>query len=479
MDLRDYQLRAVEEVRAAIRAGKRHIMLQLPTGSGKTLTAACILAGALSKGNRTLFVAHRLELIDQTVATFARLGILSIGVIRAKDKRTAPEQPIQVASIQTLARRSKPEATIVIVDEAHRSCAKSYVQLFEAYPDAVFIGLSATPGRTDGKPLGQWWDCMIHGAKYSSLIAEGHIVAPIVYSTPVLPDLSSVRTVAGDYNAEDLEAAVNRRALIGNLLSEWQKRSGGRRTVAFAVSVAHSQAIVEMFREAGVRAEHLDGTTPEDERRSILGRLASGETQLVSNVGVLCEGWDLPACKCMLLARPTKSLPLYMQMGGRILRPWEGVNPIILDHGGNVDRHGMPHEDREWSLDDKPRTVGSIPLKACPECFAMIGAAMGTCPHCGHEFPAPVSPEPKEEEPALTHVELALRTLDGDDAQLAYFRQLSKTAEERGWKPGAVNHRFREKYGSLPPLRWWNALKRGYASNGEWVAAVEAKIANA
>jgi DNA repair protein RadD len=479
-ELRDYQHHAIERIRFAIRGGKRRIMLQLPTGGGKTLTAACMLAAALGKGSRSMFVAHRLELIDQTVSSFARLGVLSIGVVRAQDQRTDPSQPIQVCSIQTLARRAPlKDIKIVFVDEAHRSCAKTYEKhLFSAYPDAIFVGLSATPCRTDGKPLGQWWDHMVPGATYSELIAGGHIVAPIVYSTPVLPDLSSVRTVAGDYNAEDLEAAVNRRALIGNLLSEWQKRAAGRRTVAFAVSVAHSKAIVETFTEAGVSAEHLDGTTPEDLRRAILARLASGATTLVSNVGVLCEGWDLPACKCMLLARPTKSLALYMQMAGRILRPWEDVAPIILDHGGNVDRHGMPHEDREWSLECKPKRVGTMPLKACPECFAMIAASCGTCPHCGHEFPAG-SADPKPPAEPLSHVELALRSLDGDDAQLAFFRSLSKKAEEKRWKPGAVLHRFRERYGELPPRKWWNALKRGVLSDPEWKAAVMQEVPEA
>ena len=482
VDLRPYQLRALDEIRDAMRAGKRRIMLQLPTGGGKTLTAAAMLANALhrslarGKDERSLFVAHRLELIDQTVATFARLGIMSIGVIRAGDRRRDPSQPIQVCSIQTLARRrvTVENVRIVFIDEAHRAYSDSYVKhLFDAYPEAFFVGLSATPCRSDGKPLGKYFDHMVCASKYSELIEGGFIVEPIVYSTPILPDLTSVRTVAGEYNAEDLERAVNRRALIGNLLSEWQKRAGGRRTVAFAVSVAHSKAIVEMFTEAGVSAEHLDGTTPEDLRRAILARLASGETSLVSNVGVLCEGWDLPACKCLLLARPTKSLVLHMQMAGRILRPFEGVSPVLLDHGGNIDRHGMPHEDREWSLDSKPKRAGTAPVKACPACFAMIAAAAGTCPHCGHEFPAPAPPPPPPED--LTHVELALRTLQGDVAQLAYFKALAKTARDKGWKPGAVNHRYREKFGALPPMKWWQALKRGFRADDEWTSKVAAR----
>jgi superfamily II DNA or RNA helicase len=464
VQLREYQRALIQEIRDVIRAGKRRILVQLPTGGGKTLTAAAMLAGAVEKGNRSLFAAHRLELIDQTVATFARIGVLSIGVVRSQDRRADPSQPIQVCSIQTLARRAPlRDIRIVFIDEAHRSLSKSYVKhLFEAYPEAVFVGLSATPCRTDEKPLDKFWEFLINGPRYSLLIAEGHLAAPETYGAPVLPDLATVRTEKGDYNAEDLEEAVNKRALIGNLLEEWQRRSGGRRTVAFAVSIAHSRAIVDAFRSAGVAAEHLDGETDETERRAILGRLESGQTQLVSNVGVLCEGWDMPACKCLLLARPTKSLALYMQMGGRILRPWEGVTPIIIDHGGNVDRHGWVHEDREWSLESRPKKVNAANLKACPQCFAMIRSTLSECPLCGHAFgegPGDSECEAKEE---LTHVELALRTLPdpSTDERAAFFAGLLKTAKERGWMPGALNHRFREKFGELPPKDWYVRAKR-------------------
>ena len=469
-ELRPYQIAALDAIREAMRAGKRSVMLQLPTGGGKTLTAASMLVSALAKGSRSMFVAHRLELIDQTVTTFARLGVLSIGVIRAGDPRKDLSQPIQIASIQTLARRKQrvDGLKIIFIDEAHRAYSNSYIKyLFEMYPDAFFVGLSATPCRTDGKPLGKVFDALIHGATYSTLIEGGFIVEPMVYSTPVLPDLSSVRTVGGDYNQEDLEAAVNRRALIGNLYAEWLKRSGGRRTVAFAVSIAHSLAIVQQFTEQGVSCEHLDGTTPEDIRRAILARLASGETQVVSNVGVLCEGWDLPACKCLLLARPTKSLVLYMQMAGRILRPFEGVQPIILDHGANVDRHGMPHEDREWSLDVKLKKTGESRCKCCVECFAMIPASAGICPHCGHEYPAPPPPEAKAPD-ALDDVELALRTMNGDDAQMSEFRRLVTVARTKGLQPGWVMHRFKEKFGTAPTRDCWRHLRHASKNDQAW-----------
>jgi DNA repair protein RadD len=467
IELRPYQVESIATIRAAIRAGKRRILVTIPTGGGKTLTASSMIAGALSKGKRSLFVAHRLELIDQTVKAFARLGISSVGVIRAGDKRRDPSQPIQVASIQTLARRTQPDYDLVFVDEAHRASAASYTKhVFERHAGAVIIGLSATPVRSDGRPLGTHFEDLILGAKYSELIAGGFIAEPRVYSTPVLPDLSSVRTSGGDFNQDDLEEAVNRGALIGDLVTQWSKHPRAR-TVAFAVSVRHSLAIVERFREAGVRAEHLDGTTPEDDRRAILARLESGETELVSNVGVLCEGWDLPACKMLILARPTKSLGLYMQMAGRILRPWNGAVPIILDHGGNVDRHGLPHEDRGWSLTKKAKKgSGAPPVKACPACFAFVAASAKACPHCGHAFAVVV--EDPNEKPEPVPVDLALRTLDGDDAKLSFFRATAKKARERGWKPGAVMHAYRERFGEDAPTHWWGALKSDARRDTEW-----------
>jgi len=470
--LRDYQVRAIAEVREAIRRKLRRVLLVVPTGGGKTLTSAAVLAAALGKGSRTLFVAHRLELIDQTVRTFYRLGVRQLGVIRGKDPRLDLSQPIQIASIQTLARRRPlADIKIVVIDEAHRSCAASYRKyLFEAYPNAVFLGLTATPCRADGRPLGEDWHELVLGARYSELMTGGHIVAPLVYSTPVLPDLATVHTSAGDFDQKELEEAVNKGALIGDLLTQWQKLHGGRRTVAFAVSVAHSRAIVDLFSAAGVRAEHLDGTTAEDERRAMLQRLKDGATQLVSNCGVLCEGWDQPECKCLLIARPTKSLGLWMQMAGRILRPWEDVQPLILDHGGNFDRHGAPHEDREWSLTVRPKRAGAAPMKMCPECYAYVAASAAVCEHCGHVFV--VAPKPA---PEPVPVDLALRTLDGDDAQLAFFRRTAKKARESGRMYGWVAHEFTRRFGIDVPRSWLRALKEDYGRDDAWQDAKRAR----
>lgn len=477
ISLRPYQHRSIAQVRAAMVSGHRRVLLCLPTGAGKTYTAASIVAGALSKGKRCLFVAHRLELIDQTVRAFSQLGINAVGVIRAGDIRRDADQPIQVASIQTLARRVQSDVDLVIIDEAHRSNSTSYTKhVFDRHAKVPILGLSATPVRGDGRPLGMHFDSLVVGAKYSELIAEGAIVAPLVYSTPVRPDMSAVRSSGGDFNQSDLEDAMNRGVLIGDLVAQWQ-RHPRQRTVVFAVGVKHSLAIVDMFRSAGVRAEHLDGTTKETDRRAILDRLSRGETELVSNVGVLCEGWDLPACKTLVLARPTKSLGLYMQMAGRILRPFEGLTPIVLDHGGNVDRHGLPHEDRDWDLSKKAKKASeSPPVKACPSCFAYILSGSKVCPHCGHEFSAAeVDAELKASEPIP--VDLELRTLDGDSTRVRAFRAIYATCRERGWRAMAAVHRYESRFGEPPPQRWVDALRADYRNDLVWKDRVRVKQA--
>ena len=473
--LRPFQATSIEALRRLIASGKRRVLLVLPTGGGKTLTAGAMIRSAVERGKRVLFVAHRKELIDQSVASLFRLGVHPVGVIRAGDRRKDLSRHVQVASIQTLARRPKLDLApdLIFIDEAHRALAASYREhLYEAYPRAIIIGLSATPCRVDGRPLGDAFDALHPAAHYSELIAGGYIDAPVVYGTPIGPDVSRVHTSGGDFNAAELEEAVNKSALIGNVGAEWARRNGGRITVVFAVSVAHSLALRDEFRSLGVTAEHLDGTTPEGERAAILARLERGETRVVCNVGVLCEGWDCPPVKCLVIARPTKSLSLWMQMAGRILRPHGGIAPLILDHGGNVDRHGLPHKDRDWSLDTKAGVAkpGEPPMRVCKDCFAYVPAGTKACPHCGAERPEHVA-ERKAMEPVP--VDLALRTLEeqwtGDPARIAFWRRSRDEARERGWDPRAVAHRYRGRFdGEEPPAGWMDVLRADYARDPIW-----------
>lgn len=461
LDLRPYQAAGIEALRSHVRAGRRRILLQLPTGGGKTVVAAAIIASARANfGARVLFFAHRLELVDQTVRQLARLGVSDIGVMRGDDGRTNPSAPVQVATVQTLARRKLPVADIVFVDEAHRAAGLTYQRIIEAYPDATIIGLTATPCRLDGKPLGDVFDALELGGTYAELIADKFIVEPIVYSASVAPDLSDARTRMGDYAEEDIEEAMMTPHVIGNIVGEWQAHAEGRRTVAYAVTVAHSQAIVERFTTAGIPAEHLDGETPLRERAAILARIESGETLVVSNCGVLTEGWDCPPVKAVIMARPTKSLSLYMQCVGRTLRPWGNVTPIVLDHGGNVERHGLPTTDRIWSLSGIPQTdKAKSEHHVCKGCFAYV--RKNPCELCG--YLAPVVPREIREEAGV----LKIVNAESDDRR-AFFLMHLERARVRGFKPGFASAQWKEKYLAWPPWSWSQEAKLAFADDDDW-----------
>lgn len=463
--LRPYQIAAIESLRGECDAGKRRVLFACPTGSGKTVIAAEIVRFALSYGNRVLFVVHLRELVDQTIRALSSLGIEGVGVMRGDDGRADPDAPVQVASIQTLARRDRPAADVIILDEAHRSISDSYVKnIWQAYPDATIVGLTATPCRGDGRPLGEWYEALVVGAKYSELIAANYISEPIVYAPRSPPDLSHVRKVAGDWNEGELEEEMAK--IVGDIVPTWQAHASGRRTIVFASGILHSLDIVRRFVEAGVAAEHLDGNTPGAERAAILDRLRTGETTVVSNCAVLTEGFDCPAIRCAIIARPTLSLVLHMQTVGRALRYGE-ARPIILDHAGNVTRHGMPHEDREWKIDGPPVAAKvANPHKTCKACFVYIPVAADVCPHCGAEQPKKPRELPKEEAGEMVRV-------DAVALERAFFDAQVKRARSMGFKPGFASFKFKEKFLKWPPWAWGAEVKAALAMDAGWHGRLE------
>ena len=361
VQLRPYQLDAIARLDERVTQGARRVLLVAATGSGKTTIASSIIVRAIHRGQRVLFLAHRRELINQAYRRLLDCGLpaTSLGILMASDPRRRPGAPVQIASVDTLRNRTRPGADIVFTDECHRALANSYQQIAADYPNALHVGLTATPYRADGKGLEDAYDELLVVASPKLLIAEGYLVEPRVFTIPSAkrPDLSRVKMAKGDYASDQLEQAVDRAGLVGNIVEHWLEHAQGVRTVVFAVSVAHSKHIVDRFRAAGVAAEHLDGMTPTAERDGILSRLESGATHVVSNVGVLCEGWDQPSVKCAVLARPTKSTGLYLQQAGRILRPWDNQPAIILDHGGCALEHGLPQDDREFSLEGRKKRL--------------------------------------------------------------------------------------------------------------------------
>ncbi len=440
--LRDYQERAVETVIAKL--DQRPILVS-PTGSGKTTMATEIVERL---GRPTLWLAHRKELIDQAAERLAAHGLRS-GIVMA-GFRSDPDARVQVASVQTLVRRNRPPAGLVVVDECHHAAAETYQKILSDYTDAALIGLTATPFRLDGRGLGDLFGELVVAAWPDELCAAGVLHKPRVWASKA-PDLRGVRVVAGDYSLGALAERTNTAELNADIVETWQKRAAGRRTVAFAVDIAHSEAITEAFRQAGVPAEHLDGATPRAERDAILARLAHGETLVVSNCMVLTEGWDLPALECAIIARPTASLNLHLQMIGRVMRASHGKEgAIVLDHAGNHHVHGLVTRRLDYTLSDE-RVGFSEPLglRRCRECGLLFETDEPCCPECGWA-PQAGGGGRRRRPPIHGTGELA----EFDDTAFEYRRQVWVQIESQrqaaGYKPGWSYYRFFDRFGVAP-----------------------------
>ena len=397
IEKREYEERAVAYLRGAIPKHRR-VLAVAPTGAGKTVIVAQLLQRE-KRWRKVLFLAHSIELIDQAHARLADVGIKA-GVIMAADensperRRTDPNARVQVASVQTIARRGAPDdVDLIVFDEAHRTMADSYLAIAAQCPSADVLGITATPSRIDGKGLGDFYHHLHVMAQPSELYASGHLAKPRVFSAPasaVQQIRAGLRLVKGaEYPADGAAKVMNKAPLIGSIVGEVKRLAPGVPKVLFACNREHSRTIVRRLNKAGIGSEHLDGETPAGERDAILARLRSGETECVCNVNVLAEGWDLPQLGAVIIARPTKSLTRLLQMTGRVQRPHKGPPPVVLDHGANVLRlQFIPGDDREWSLRETEEVKDQSPVViVCADCLACIPAGCGTCPHCGAAQP--------------------------------------------------------------------------------------------
>jgi len=451
--LRPYQQQAVERLRNELRAGHRCLLLVAPTGAGKTVIACEIVRSAVAKGKRVLFLAHRRELISQPSAKLTEIGIPH-GIIMAGH---APKPAlVQVASVQTIVRREVPASDLVIVDEAHHVRAQSYEAILAKCPGAVVLGLTATPWRTDGKGLGTAFDASVLVATPAELVAQRWLV-PITGWAYDRPDLRQVAVTAGDYNAGELVLALGTAKIVGNVVARWQQHAQNLRTVVFACNVEHSKQLARQFQAAGVAAEHLDGETPIPDRDAILARLAAGTTKVVCNCQILTEGWDLPGLECVVLARPTLSTSLALQMIGRGRRPAPGKTVLrVHDHANVISTHGQPDEDRDWTLTadlhvSKREAAKRDALRTCRQCFAIYPSSEAACPLCHY-----VNPRRVRVPRGVDGQELALDQVKSrrapPEVMQAYLTDLLKRARERNYKIAWVGIRFKARFGIWPWL---------------------------
>lgn len=387
IQLRDYQETLIEGCRDVFRARKNSVLIQLPTGGGKTLTSAFMVKRSSDKGSVCWWLVHRREIISQASKTFAGLGI-EHGVIMG-GHCTDINKRVQVGSIQTIARRlgQIPDPDMIFFDEAHHMASGQYQAVFDAFPSAKKVGMTATPWRLDGRGLGCWFEEMVPGPSVSMLIERGSLSRYRLFA-PTQIDTGAIKIQAGDFKKDDLAAAMDKPSITGDAVAHYLKLCRGKRAVAFAVNVEHSQHIAAQFNANGVPAEHVDGTMDAASRDGAIQRFIAGDTLVLTNCELFGEGFDVPAIEAVILLRPTKSLSLHLQQVGRALRPAPGkAEAIILDHAGNSLNHGLPDDDREWTLADREKRKASdkatVAIKTCLECFHVYRPAP-KCPQCGH-----------------------------------------------------------------------------------------------
>jgi DNA repair protein RadD len=414
MDLRPYQLAAIEEARGRLRAGASRVLLIIPTGGGKTVVAAEIIRSAVAKGSRILFLAHRRELITQTADKLNRFGV-RFGIIMPGWPRALHHQ-VQVASVQTLIRHPEmlPPVDLCFIDEAHHASAASYQKLLSWWPGSRVVGLTATPWRQDGEGLADLFDAYVIGCTPRQLRDLGFLCPVGGWEYEAL-DTSGARIRGGDFAQQDLAQAARSTTVMGDVVREWLAGAGGARTVLFAINVEHSQHLVQAFQAEGVPAEHVDGEMPVEQRDAALARFRAGRTLVISNCNVLTEGWDCPEAEVAVLCRPTLSTSLYLQMVGRVLRPAPGKERArIHDHAGCLAAHGHPYADRDYSPEHSSGGTRRAAeereafVKRCPGCKSVL--ARWPCDGCGYE------PSPQELQVQYRQEEARRKEIGNDPA---------------------------------------------------------------
>jgi superfamily II DNA or RNA helicase len=451
-------------------SGYRRILVQLATGGGKTHEIAAMVAAATLAGLRVLILATRTRLVrqlhDRLEAFGVRHGVIAAPLPELLDYSAT----VQVCSADTLHRRAVvderiplPAADAVILDEGHLATAETRLRILQSYPDALRIGFTATPARKSGRSLGAAFDCLIQGPSIRELTAAGTLVPLRIFNTPVVTqeELRELpKDTDNDFATGALGQLLARPKLVGDVVSNWLRIANGKRTLCFAVNKAHAAALLDSFRRQGIAAEMLTGQDDEATREEVIGRLEAESTSVIVNCFLMSYGVDIPAVECIVLARPTRSLTMYLQMVGRGMRPAPGkTHCIVIDHGHVVENLGLPQSDFGWTLDNA-RNVNTEAMKAnsrrpvqetartCPQCAQMwlVSDDGHACPSCGWA-PAPKSKQIEVQDADL--VELA----DDPGAASPHDRQVIEFYRQAcSWYGRRWPERWREKPKSG---RWW------------------------
>jgi len=457
MKLRDHQVKAVEMLRNSLRRGNNRPILAAPCSFGKTITAAYLLSEAAKKGKRGIFICDRVKLVQQALDAFDREG-LEVGVMQGQHERQDYRAPIQIASIQTIARRKHlPEFDFAIVDECHIHY-KTTQYMMDRYSAVPFIGLSATPY---SKGLGKAYNDLVIPITPEELLEQKYL-CPVEYYGGAHVDTSQIRpralpTGGSDFDPKDLARATeDDDRLVGDIVRNWRKHAQGRQTIAFSPSIKHSKEMVDMFNREGIPAVHIDGYMDPEERSVIFEAHDRGEFLILSCSRLLNTGYDAPNVSCLIDCFPTRSIIAYVQRAGRIMRTSPGKEQAIyLDHAGNVARHGfaehiIPEElhDGEKAFKEKNQVKEKKEKKVhdCPQCY---GKFTGLRCRCGFEIMVKEKLESDSSELKKLTPEKRNRVTLGEEKS-RWLSELCLYAVKKGYKQGWASHQYRERFGVWP-----------------------------
>lgn len=450
--LREYQDRGIDDILAAFEQSHRSVLYVLPTAGGKTVLFAEIARRAAASGTRVGILVHRDQLLIQAAEKVDACG-LSYSLIAPGHNFYG--DLVCIASKDTLVRRlDRHDFDLIIIDEAHRATAPTYRKIMDAYPEARILGVTATPARTSGQGLDIVFDALVCGPSIRTLIDLKFLAEPVTYGPIHKLDLSGLKTVAGDYDQHELSDFMDRPRVTGDAIDTYRKLCPGEPAMAFGVSIKHCEDVAAEFRAAGYRSTHVSGEMHRDDVRQRIASLKSGETQVLVSCDLAGEGVDIPSVRAGILLRPTKSLIVYLQQAGRVLRPKpNGGKALILDHAGSFARFGLVDDEREWTLEGRKKRAragdseAAVSVRQCPKCFYCHRPAP-MCPECKHVYEI-AAREPEVESGELSVIDAkALRRARRDEENKARtFKELQDIARKRGYNVGWPYRKWCERGG--------------------------------
>lgn len=376
LKLRDYQEELVSGIKQSMLDGNHSIIVQSPPRSGKTVVMAHIAKSATDKNNKVLFFSHRKEINEQVYKTF--------------ENNEVNMNLVTIGGVQSLVRKldKLDEPTIILIDEAHHSKASSYKKIIDYFPNAYKLLFTGTPVRLDGSGFDDIADDLILGKSVKWLQKHGRI-APFKYYAPLMIDVASLKKRAGEFTKQSVDDTM-KTVVFGDVIGHYKKLAKGKQAIVYTHSVEASENVSKAFNDAGYNSMAVSGKTPKEERETAMRAFRNGDLKIMVNCELFTEGIDLPNVDVCIMLRPTQSLSLYLQFAMRALNPREGKTAIIIDHVGNVERFGLPNQDREWSLQGivkKKQTakIGEPTVRVCEMCFATFWSKERICPECGYE----------------------------------------------------------------------------------------------